>query len=78
MNVIFYIQIVIAGIFLLDIITLVVLSWGNPANFMYYLCRPLWGLISGKRIGMMIGLLIRFAEVLFVGASVMSLFNKLF
>lgn len=48
-----------------DIITFIVLSWGDPSCFMYYLCRPFWGLIHGKSIGMMIGFLIRMSEIIF-------------
>lgn len=63
MGVSFWIELILALVFLADIVTFCILAKGNPANFMYYLCRPLWGLISGKRIGMMIGFVIRIVEI---------------
>lgn len=65
MGVSFWIELVFALACIADIVTFCIVAKGNPANFMYYLCRPLWGLIHGKSIGMMIGFVIRIFEVVY-------------
>ena len=59
------IAIIITIIFVLDTLTFIVLSFGNGSNFTYYICRPLWGLISGSSISMAIGFMMRLAEMAF-------------
>jgi hypothetical protein len=59
----------------LDILLFVLSAWGAPSEFMYRLCRPLFGLISGNSIGMMIGFLIRIAEVVWIGIVIGKLIN---
>lgn len=61
----YIISIIITIIFVLDTITFIVQSFGNGSNFTYYICRPLWGLISGSSIGMAIGFVVRISEVAF-------------
>ena len=53
---------VIAIIFVLDLLTFILQSLHSASNFTYYICRPLWGLISGKSIGMVFGFIIRLVE----------------
>jgi len=53
---------VIAIVFILDLLTFIWQSLHSASNFTYYICRPLWGLISGKSIGMVIGFIIRLVE----------------
>lgn len=60
------ILIIIGIIVLLDIISFIIKASGNASDFMYYLCRPLWGCLGSsiyKNISMFIGLLIRMCEV---------------
>lgn len=61
------ISIIIGIIILLDVLTFLVKATGNASNFMWYLCRPLWGILGNgvyQNISMFIGLLIRLAEVM--------------
>ena len=58
-------SIIIGIIILLDVLTFLVKATGNASNFMWYLCRPLWGILGNgvyQNISMFIGLLIRLAE----------------
>lgn len=61
---------IIAIICALDIVTFIVQAFGNASDFVYYLCRPFWGLISGSGIGMAIGFVIRVAEVVFASIEI--------
>lgn len=56
-----------------DIGYFIINAWGNPACFMYYLCRPLFELIHGSCIGMMVGFIIRMAELVAIGMLTASL-----
>lgn len=60
------ILIIIGIIVLLDLASFIIKASGNASDFMYYLCRPLWGCLSSsiyQNISMFIGLLIRMGEV---------------
>ena len=70
--------IILAIICLADIATFVIQAVGNASNFSYYICRPLWGLISGKSIGMVIGFIIRCLEVAIVGIECYRLIISLY
>ena len=39
-------SIIIGIIILLDVLTFLVKATGNASNFMWYLCRPLWGILG--------------------------------
>ena len=78
MGVSFGIELVFALACIADIVTFCIVAKGNPANFMYYLCRPLWGLIHGKTIGMMIGFIIRIVEIIIAAVLMYRIIEELF
>ena len=52
--------IIIGIIILLDVLTFLVKATGNASNFMWYLCRPFWGILGNgvyQNISMFIGLI---------------------
>lgn len=73
-------SIIIGIIILLDVLTFLVKATGNASNFMWYLCRPLWGILGNgvyQNISMFIGLLIRLAEAVVLTHIVENLFRQL-
>ena len=66
MQILFWILGAFALVCFIDIVAFVVTSLHNATNFTYYICRPLFGLISGPGIGMVIGFVVRLAEFGFV------------
>lgn len=62
-----FLKIVCLVLLIADILYFMFRAWGNPANFMYYLCRPLFEIVHGSSIGMMIGFLIRLVELVTIG-----------
>lgn len=73
-------SIIIGIIILLDVLTFLVKATGNASNFMWYLYRPLWGILGNgvyQNISMFIGLLIRLAEAVVLTHIVENLFRQL-
>lgn len=73
------ISIILGVIVLLDLATFLFQAMGNASNFMWYLCRPLWGILGHgvyQTISMFIGLLIRMAEVALLTHIIESLIRQ--